>query len=162
MELVQDMNLGWNLGNSLDSCVADRDGDGILDDTPSESVDETLWGNSRTTPEIFTTLKNQGFNAVRIPVTWRDHLGDAPTYLIDEAWMNRVQEVVDYAYDLGMYVIIDLHHDGGDDTEFGAWIRKASTEKESVLEKYTAIWKQIAERFQDYSDYLIFESVNEN
>ncbi len=161
MELVKDMTLGWNLGNSLDVCVADRDGDGTIDNTPSGSVDETLWGNIRTTPEIFTSLKNQGFNAVRIPVTWRDHLGEAPDYLIDESWMNRVQEVVDYAYDQGMYVIIDLHHDGGDDTEFGAWIRKASTDKEAVLEKYTAIWRQIAERFQNYSDHLIFESVNE-
>lgn len=161
MELVNDMTLGWNLGNSLDVCIADRDGDGTIDNTPSGSVDETLWGNIKTTPEIFTTLKNQGFNAVRIPVTWRDHLGEAPSYLIDEAWMNRVQEVVDYAYNQGMYVIINLHHDGGDDTEFGAWIRKASTDKEAVLEKYKAIWKQIAERFQDYSDYLIFESVNE-
>lgn len=161
MELVNDITLGWNLGNSLDSCVADRDGDGKIDNTPSGKVDETLWGNIRTTPEIFSTLKNQGFNAVRIPVTWRDHLGEAPDYLIDEEWMNRVQEVVDYAYNQDMYVIINLHHDGGDDTDFGAWIRKASTEKETVLEKYKAIWKQIAERFQYYSDYLIFESVNE-
>lgn len=161
MELVKDMTLGWNLGNSLDSCLADRDGDGELDTYPSKTVDETLWGNIKTTPEIFTTLKNQGFNAVRIPVTWRDHLGEAPDYQIDEAWMNRVQEVVDYAYDQGMYVIINLHHDGGDDTEFGAWIRKASTDKKEVMEKYIAIWKQIAARFQDYSDYLIYESVNE-
>lgn len=161
MELIKDMTLGWNLGNSLDSCVADRDGDGFIDNPPSGSVDETLWGNIKTTPEIFTTLKNQGFNAVRIPVTWRDHLGEAPAYPIDKAWLDRVQEVVDYAYDQGMYVIINLHHDGGDDTEFGAWIRKAATDKKAVLEKYTAVWKQIAERFQDYSDYLIFESLNE-
>lgn len=162
MELVKDMTLGWNLGNSLDVCLADRDGDGVIDNTPVDgTIDETLWGNSKTTPEIFTTLKNQGFNAVRIPVTWRDHLGEAPDYTIDAAWMQRVQEVVDYAYEQGMYVIMDLHHDGGDDTEFGAWIRKASTEKEAVMEKYTAVWRQIAERFQDYSDYLIFESVNE-
>lgn len=161
MELVQDMTLGWNLGNSLDSCIADRDGDGNIDNPPSGDVDETLWGNIWTTPEIFTSLKNQGFNAVRIPVTWRDHLGEAPDYLINEAWMNRVQEVVDYAYDQDMYVIIDLHHDGGDDLNYGAWIRRASIEKKAILEKYTAIWNQIAERFQDYSDHLIFESVNE-
>lgn len=161
MELVKDMTLGWNLGNSLDSCIADRDGDGKLDTDPTKTADETLWGNIKTTPEIFTTLKNQGFNAVRIPVTWRDHLGEAPNYQIDETWMNRVQEVVNYAYDQGMYVIINLHHDGGDDTDFGAWIRKASTDKEEILKKYTAIWEQIATRFQDYSDYLIFESVNE-
>lgn len=161
MQLVQDMTLGWNLGDSLDSCAADRDGDGVKDVPEGSVVDETLWGNVRTTPEIFQTLKNQGFNAVRIPVTWRDHVTTGPSYTIDPAWMNRVQEVVDYAYDLGMYVIINLHHDGGDDSQFGAWIRNAENDKEGVMEEYLAIWQQIAERFQGYSDRLIFESMNE-
>lgn len=157
MELVKDMTLGWNLGNSLDCCIEDR----IPHDNPAKTVDETLWGNIKTTPEIFTTLKNQGINAVRIPITWRDHLGEEPDYQIDEDWMNRVQEVVDYAYNQGMYVIINLQHDGRYDTEFGAWIRMASTEKEKILNKYKALWKQIAARFQNYSDYLIYESLNE-
>lgn len=159
MELCKEMKLCWNLGNTLDVCNADRDSDGNIDEN-SEKVDETLWGNVMTTPEIFETLKDQGFNAVRIPITWRDHLSD--DYTIDEDWMNRVQEVVDYAYDQDMYVIINLHHDGGGDPEFGAWIREmAASDYDGWYAKYSAIWTQICDRFENYSDKLIFESMNE-
>lgn len=162
VQLVQEMGLGWNLGDTLDVCVADRDGDGEVNEEPVNGVvDETLWGNIRATKELFQTLKSQGINSVRIPVTWRDHMGEAPDYTIDKAWMDRVQEVVDYAYGLGMYVIINVHHDGGGDPDFGAWIRNASYDKENVLKRYQAVWKQIATRFQNYSDHLIFESMNE-
>lgn len=161
-ELVNEMAIGWNLGDTLDVCNADRDGDGQIDENAQE-VDETLWGNGKTTKELFTHLKEEGINAVRIPVTWRDHMGEAPDYTIDQKWMDRVQEVVDYAYDQSMYVIINIHHDGGGDPDFGAWIRNASdsSQKEEILSKYRAVWTQIADRFQDYSDYLIFESMNE-
>ncbi len=158
MELVEDIKLGWNLGNSLDVCNADRDGDGVANET-SETVDETLWGNVETTKEIFETLKADGFNAVRIPITWRDHLDENNN--IDSDWMNRVQEVVDYAYNLDMYVIINIHHDGGGDPDFGAWIRNASTDYDGVLTKYKTIWNQICERFENYDERLIFESMNE-
>ncbi|WP_124100347.1 glycoside hydrolase family 5 protein [Ruminococcus sp. Marseille-P6503] len=158
MELVKEMTLGWNLGNSLDVCNADRDGDGQIDEN-AEVVDETLWGNVKTTKEMFEALKEDGFNSVRIPVTWRDHLSD--DYTIDADWMDRVQEVVDYAYDLDMYVIINLHHDGGGDPQFGAWIRNASTDYDGVLAKYKTIWTQICERFENYDERLIFESMNE-
>lgn len=162
VQLVQEMGLGWNLGDTLDVCVADRDGDGEVNEEPVNGVvDETLWGNIRTTKALFQTLKSQGINSVRIPVTWRDHMGEAPNYTIDKAWMDRVQEVVDYAYSLGMYVIINVHHDGGGDPQFGAWIRDAAYNKETVLTRYQAVWKQIAMRFQNYSDHLIFESMNE-
>lgn len=159
-EIVHDMGLGWNLGNTLDVCNADRNGDGNVDEN-SEEVDETLWGNPKATKELFEALKDDGITAVRIPVTWRDHLGEAPDYEIDEDWMDRVQEIVDYARSCGMYVIINLHHDGGDDLEFGAWIKNADKDYDGVLEKYKAIWTQIADRFKDYSDYLVFESMNE-
>lgn len=158
LEFVEQMNLGWNLGDTLDVCNADRNGDGILDEN-STIVDETLWGNSMATKELFQTLKDDGIDSVRIPITWRDHLDENNT--IDEDWLNRVQEVVDYAYNLDMFVIINIHHDGGGDPNFGAWIRNASTNKESVLDKYVIIWNQIAERFKDYSQKLIFESMNE-
>ncbi|MBQ8296978.1 MAG: glycoside hydrolase family 5 protein [Ruminococcus sp.] len=162
-ELVSEMKLGWNLGDTLDVCAADRDGDGRVNETPAEGekVDETLWGNVKTTPELFAELKQDGINAVRIPVTWRDHLGEAPEYKIDEDWLKRVHEVVDYAINEDMYVIINVHHDGGGDPEFGAWIRNASSDYEEFEVKYTALWKQIAESFRDYSDKLIFESMNE-
>lgn len=159
-ELVKDMGFGWNLGDTLDVCNADRDGDGKLDES-SDIVDETLWGNPKATQELFNQLKSDGVKSVRIPVTWRDHMGDAPDYKVDEEWMNRVQEVVNYARNAGMYVIINIHHDGGGDPQFGAWICHASTDYDSFIEKYKALWSQIAERFKDYSDYLVFESMNE-
>ncbi len=158
MELVSEMGIGYNLGNSLDVCNADRDGDGEIDEN-SADVDETLWGNPVVTKELLEFVKESGFNSVRIPITWRDHVDE--DYNIDEEWMDRVQEIVDYAYDLGLYVIINVHHDGGGDPEFGAWIRNASTDYDGVLEKYLAIWQQICDRFEDYGDRLIFESMNE-
>lgn len=164
MDLVKDMTLGYNLGDTLDVCQADRDGDGEVNEhvEEGEKVDETLWGNPKATKELFETIKADGFNAVRIPVTWRDHMGRAPEYKIDEDWMKRVKEVVDYAYDLDMYVIINLHHDGGGDPEFGAWIRtQAMEDYDKFYERYSAVWNQIADTFKDYDERLIFESMNE-
>lgn len=162
MELVSEMKIGWNLGNCLDVCAADRDGDGVINEAPENGkVDETLWGNARATPELFDIMKSEGVNAVRIPVTWRDHLGEAPDYKIDEDWLDRVQEVADYAISRDMYAIINIHHDGGDDEKFGAWVRTASKDYDKFNEKYTALWEQICERFKDYPDKLIFESANE-
>ncbi len=161
MELVKDMGLGWNLGDTLDVCAADRDGDGRVNETPAkgEKVDETLWGNPKATKELFESLKADGIKSVRIPITWRDHIDEKNN--IDKEWMDRVQEVVDYAYDTGLYVIINIHHDGGGDPKFGAWICTATSDYKAFSEKYTSVWKQICERFKDYSDYLIFESMNE-
>lgn len=161
-QLVEDMTFGWNLGNTLDVCQADRDGDGKINEhvEAGEKVDETLWGNPKATQELFTSLKKNGVNAVRIPVTWRDHMDSNGN--IDREWMDRVQQVVDYAYSQGMYVIINVHHDGGGDPKFGAWIiEESQKDYNTFLKKYKNIWKQIAERFKNYSDYLIFESMNE-
>lgn len=161
-QLVEDMTFGWNLGNTLDVCQADRDGDGKINEhvEAGKKVDETLWGNPKATKELFTSLKKNGVNAVRIPVTWRDHMDSNGN--IDREWMDRVQQVVDYAYSQGMYVIINVHHDGGGDPKFGAWIiEESQKDYNTFLKKYKNIWKQIAERFKNYSDYLIFESMNE-
>ena len=161
-QLVEDMTFGWNLGNTLDVCQADRDGDGKINEhvEAGEKVDETLWGNPKATKELFTSLKKNGVNAVRIPVTWRDHMDSDGN--IDREWMDRVQQVVDYAYSQGMYVIINVHHDGGSDPKFGAWIiEESQKDYNTFLKKYKNVWKQIAERFKNYSDYLIFESMNE-
>lgn len=161
-QLVEDMTFGWNLGNTLDVCQADRDGDGKINEhvEAGEKVDETLWGNPKATKDLFTSLKKNGVNAVRIPVTWRDHMDSDGN--IDREWMDRVQQVVDYAYSQGMYVIINVHHDGGGDPKFGAWIiEESQKDYNTFLKKYKNIWKQIAERFKNYSDYLIFESMNE-
>lgn len=161
-QLVEDMTFGWNLGNTLDVCQADRDGDGKINEhvEAGEKVDETLWGNPKATKDLFTSLKKNGVNAVRIPVTWRDHMDSNGN--IDREWMYRVQQVVDYAYSQGMYVIINVHHDGGGDPKFGAWIiEESQNDYNTFLKKYQNVWKQIAERFKNYSDYLIFESMNE-
>lgn len=161
-QLVEDMTFGWNLGNTLDVCQADRDGDGKINEhvEAGEKVDETLWGNPKATKDLFTSLKKNGVNVVRIPVTWRDHMDSDGN--IDREWMDRVQQVVDYAYSQGMYVIINVHHDGGGDPKFGAWIiEESQNDYNTFLKKYKNVWKQIAERFKNYSDYLIFESMNE-
>ena len=162
MELVKDMGLGWNLGNTLDVCQADRDGDGIVNEhvAEGEKVDETLWGNPFATRELFTALKEDGISSVRIPVTWRDHIDEKGN--IDKDWLDRVQEVVDYAYSQDMYVILNVHHDGGGDPNFGAWIIEgAKNDKEATIEKFKNLWTQIAKRFENYGDKLVFESMNE-
>ncbi len=160
-ELVSSMRIGWNLGNTLDVCQADRDGDGRVNEyvEEGEKVDETLWGNPLATQELFNALLEDGVNAVRLPVTWRDHIDEAGN--IDKEWLDRVQQVVDYAYDIGMYVIINIHHDGGGDPNFGAWICHAATDYENTLSRYKTLWTQIAERFKNYDERLIFESMNE-
>lgn len=160
-ELVSGIKIGWNLGDTLDVCQADRDGDGRVNEhvEEGEEVDETLWGNPKATKELFQALWDSGVNAVRIPVTWRDHIDEAGN--VSESWMNRVREVVDYAYDLGMVVILNIHHDGGGDPNFGAWICHAATDYEGTLSRYKTLWGQIAECFQNYGERLIFESMNE-
>lgn len=160
-QLVKTIRIGWNLGNSLDACIADLNRDWRVDVKPAdgETVDETLWGNPTVTRELFKSLTDSGVNAVRIPISWRDHIDEDGA--INSEWLNRVQQVVNFAYNCGMYVIINIQHDGAPDTQFGAWIRNASTDRDAVLAKYKFIWTQIAERFQNYNERLIFESMNE-
>ncbi len=162
-QVVEDMRIGWNLGDTLDVCAADRDGDGRVNEAPAEGeeVDETLWGNPAATQELFTALKEDGVNAVRIPVTWRDHVSDDGNWTISESWMERVHEVVDYALSEEMYVIINLHHDGGGDPKFGAWIRTDYDGFAEVQARYISMWEQISESFKEYDHHLIFESMNE-
>lgn len=162
MELVKDMGIGWNLGDTLDVCQADRDGDGKVNEHvgEGEKVDETLWGNPKATMELFSALKEDGIKSVRLPVTWRDHMdGDGN---VDAEWMSRVHEVVDYVVSQDMYAIVNVHHDGGGDPAFGAWIIEgAVNDKETALAKYKNLWTQIAEEFKDYGDKLVLESMNE-
>lgn len=140
-ELVADMKMGWNLGNTLDS----------VGGTALQS--ERAWGNPTTTQEMIDEVLAQGFNVIRIPVTWEGHFGDGPDYAIHEIWMNRIQEVVDYAYDKGAYVILNMHHED--------WHFPSEENKEEASEMITALWTQIAECFKDYDEHLIFEGLNE-
>lgn len=160
-ELVNSIRVGWNLGNTFDVCQTDRDGDGKLDEHAEDGaeVDETLWGNPDVTRELFKSLTDDGVNAVRIPVTWRDHIDEFGN--IDASWLNRVQQVVDYAYNCGLYVIINVHHDGADDREYGAWLWEAAESYDYILSRYCRIWAQLSDRFKNYNERIIFESLNE-
>lgn len=136
-ELVAEMKTGWNLGNTLDA----NDG-------------ETSWGNPVTTHEMIDAVKAAGFNLIRIPTTWEKHFIEGDDYKIDEEWMKRVKEIVNYAFDNEMYVILNCHHE----TE---WIKPTMAEVDSVLPKFKAMWAQIAENFKEYGDHLLFEGLNE-
>src|SRR5699024_1327302 len=111
------------------------------------------WGNPVTTPEMIEKVKEGGFNIIRIPVTWNEHIGDAPHYHINEDWLNRVQGVVDYAYDLDLYVILNLHHE--------EWHFPSNDHLDQAKIILVKVWEQIAERFKDYNERLIFEAMNE-
>lgn len=148
--MAKKLGLGWCLGNQMDS-----HSDGVSG--------ETLWGNEKATQELFNSLKSKGFSSVRIPVTWMGHIGDAPEYKVEDAWMNRVRELVDYAHKAGLNVIINVHHDGADNNN---WlnVKKASvssSDYEAITAKFSALWVQIAAAFATYGDFLIFEPFNE-
>jgi len=143
-ELIAGMGAGWSLGNTLD---ATRSGPG----TPIQF--ETAWGNPATTPEMIKLVADTGFRTLRVPVTWDRHIGPAPGYEIDAAWMDRVQEVVDYGIDSGLYVILNLHHE--------EWHFPSYANSKAAEAKLAAVWGQIAGRFGGYSEKLIFETMNE-
>lgn len=148
--MAEQLGLGWNLGNQLDA-------------HNSGNPDETCWGNPKTTQALFDKLVVAGFSSVRIPVTWINKIGAAPDYTIDQAWMDRVAEVVGYAERAGLKAIINLHHDGADSAY---WLdiknaAKSEAKNTQVKEQLAAVWTQIAERFKDKGSFLIFESMNE-
>ncbi len=117
---------------------------------------EELWGNPPVARELISEVKKAGFNAIRIPVTWYNHM-DKSSGKIDPAWMNRVKTVVDYAMDEGFYTIINVHHDTGEK----GWLHAGGANYEENKELFVSIWKQICEIFRDYSDKLMFEGYNE-
>ncbi len=145
MAFLRRMGTGWNLGNTLEA---------YIDGQRRGVNDETSWGNPRTTPELFQAIADAGFGFVRIPVSWHTHV-DADLN-VDEAWMDRVQEVVDWALDAGLIVIINIHHDNAP-----AWYFPDSEHLDASLTYVTRIWAQIAERFADYDERLVFEGLNE-
>lgn len=140
LEFVKNIKIGMNIGNTLDAIS----GNGLSS--------ETSWGNPKITEDLIKTIKKAGFNTVRIPVSWGNHTDSSNK--IDKAWMDRVQQVVDYAIDNDMYVILNTHHEG-------SWLIPSSEKEKAVTKKYTAIWEQICERFKNYDEHLIFEGMNE-
>ena len=147
--ILEDMGLGWNLGNSLDA----TGGSGL--DT------ETSWSNPKTTQALIDKVKSLGFNTVRVPVSWGKHVsGD--NYTIDSAWLARVKEVVDYCYKNDMYVILNIHHDTkSSESASGAGYYPRSSAYSSSEKFVTSVWSQAAEYFKDYDYHLIFETLNE-
>ena len=147
--ILEDMGLGWNLGNSLDA----TGGSGL--DT------ETSWSNPKTTQALIDKVKSLGFNTVRVPVSWGKHVsGD--NYTIDSAWLARVKEVVDYCYKNDMYVILNIHHDTkSSESASGAGYYPRSSAYSSSEEFVKSVWSQMAEYFKDYDYHLIFETLNE-
>ncbi|MET8255501.1 cellulase family glycosylhydrolase [Micromonospora sp. NPDC005197] len=135
---VAAMQPGWNVGNTLDAIP-----------------DETAWGNPLITQAMLHEVRAQGYNSIRIPITWSNHHGPAPTYTIDPVWLSRVQQVVDWSLAEGLYVMINLHHDSWQ------WINGYPGDRTNVMNRYTALWTQIATRFRDHSSKLVFENINE-
>ncbi|GAA2660402.1 hypothetical protein GCM10010428_05360 [Actinosynnema pretiosum subsp. pretiosum] len=139
MATVAAMQPGWNLGNSLDATGSD----------------ETSWGNPRITEALLDNVRSQGFNSIRIPVTWGQHQGSGPNYTIEPAYLSRVKEVVGWALADGFYVLLNVHHDSWQ------WINTMPTDRANVLARYNATWTQLASAFKDSSAKLLLESVNE-
>lgn len=171
-EAVSNMRLGWNLGNTLDSNSGDIDNMWIekwSKRTPSDY--ETAWGQPVTKPELFKLFKDAGFNAIRVPVTWYPHMeakisdlkwnptADPIGTKIQEDWMKRVHEIVDYIISQDMYCIINIHHDTGASNT--CWLRAGEKEYAEQKDRFEAVWTQIAEEFKDYDGHLLFEGYNE-
>jgi len=146
-QIVAAMGAGWNLGNQLEANI---------NGTPSE----TAWGNPTITLGLIQKVKAAGFKTIRIPVSYLDKIGSAPNYSIDAAWLGRIKEVVDYAYNEGLYVIINIHGDGYHSIP-GAWLLVDSSNQTTIRGKYQKVWEQIANTFINYDERLIFESMNE-
>lgn len=149
VKFSQNLMPGWNLGNQLE---ANSGG------TPSE----TAWGNPTITEKLIKQVKAQGFKSIRIPVSYLSKIGAGPNYTIDSKWLDRVQEVVDMCIDNGLYAIINVHGDGYYSVK-GGWLLcgEPASEQKTIKAKYKKVWEQIAKRFKNYDDHLVFESMNE-
>ena len=154
-QAVKNMGIGTNFGNCTDVVA-------MWMNMNSNSVTdfEKAWGQEPTTKPMVDFLKKNGFNSVRIPVTWFQHMKADGT--VDEAWMNRIQEIVDYVIDNGMYCILNIHHDtGADSDDVKHWIKADEANYKENKEKFEYLWTQIATRFQNYDQHLVFEGYNE-
>ena len=183
-EAVQNMGVGWNLGNTLESNSGDVNNMWIEASTQRRPTNyENAWGQTDATQELIHMFKEAGFNAIRVPVTWYPHMGNftstlsgtywnkdawlqSTDYAVDPVWMARVKEVVGYVIDEGMYCILNVHHDTGSaTTEEGAltaaWLRAEWDTYGAVKDRYCALWKQIATEFESFGPQLLFESFNE-
>lgn len=184
-EAVRNMRIGWNLGNTLDSNSGDSLWMWVEANKNRTWKDyEQAWGQKVTKPELFKMLKEAGFNAVRVPVTWYPHMEatfssvkgytdangkwtyspwlpseDGIGTKIQADWMKRVHEIVDYIVGQGMYCILNVHHDTG--AANTAWLIADEAVYAQQRDRFEAVWRQIAEEFRDYDEHLLFEGYNE-
>ncbi|GKQ41301.1 cellulase [Streptomyces sp. A012304] len=146
-QIVADMGAGWNLGNQLEA-------------TTNGYPSETAWGQPTVTQALIDKVRAAGFKTIRIPVSYLGYIGPGPSYTINTAWLNRVQEVVNYAYNRGLHVMINMHGDGYKNVS-GSWLICDSSSQTTIKAKYEKAWQQIANRFKNYDQRLILESMNE-
>ena len=152
-DAVKNMGVGWNLGNTLDANDATKT-------WTTTAQHETCWGQPVTKPELLKMMKEAGFSTIRVPVTWYQEMDKDGK--VNDAWMNRVKEVVDYVIDNGMYCILNVHHDtGADEGSYKSWIKASTSNYNTNKTKYEGLWRQIAEKFKDYDQHLLFEAYNE-
>ncbi len=149
--IVEKMGAGINIGNALDSC----DWNNKFYMNANTETYETTWGNSKITPEMFHAVRTAGFSTVRIPVTWMNHIDIDGN--VDPAWLDRVGTVVDEALNEDLYVIVDVHHDTGND----GWIRASDNNYSENKERVRNMVSQIASYFKDSDEKLILEGFNE-
>lgn len=166
-KILAKLKLGFNLGNHFDAFYNYQGaGDKFL------WPDETCWGNAKCTQATFTGLYNAGFRSVRIPITWLKTIGPAPDYKIDETWMKRIKEVVGFAKNAGLQVIINTHHDedhyltSTGNCGYHRWLNIIDATKDEAVntqikEEVKVFWTNVANEFKNEGDYLIFESFNE-
>lgn len=147
LNFTKNLRVGWNLGNTFDAINATN--------ISNELDYEMAWSGIKTTKQMIDTLKQKGFNAIRIPVSWHNHVSGSD-YKISDAWLNRVQEVVNYCIDDGLYVILNIHHDTDK-----AYCFPSSAYMQNSKKFVTSIWSQLAKRFANYDNHLIYESLNE-
>lgn len=146
-QIVEAMGPGRNLGNQLES---------VTDNVP----EETNWGNPVITEKLIQSVKAAGFKSIRIPVSYFAKIDDDKDYTIDSKWLDRVQEVVDYCIKNDLYAVINIHGDGYNTID-GSWLLCNGKNQTEIKKKYKKVWKQIAERFKNYDEHLLFESMNE-
>ncbi|OUM60103.1 glycoside hydrolase family 5 protein, partial [Piromyces sp. E2] len=144
-QLIKEMGIGWNLGNTLDSF-------GSWINSNSIEAYETAWGNPVTTESMIKAIKSYGFNSVRIPVAWSNLMSQ--NYVINSQLLKRVEEVVNYVVKNNMYAIINIHRDND-------WFENFVTSESESFKKYESIWNQVSQYFQKFDEHLIFESLNE-
>ncbi|MCR9252159.1 MAG: glycoside hydrolase family 5 protein [bacterium] len=137
-DLVAEMGVGWNLGNSFDVT----------------SKDKTLWGNPLPSKDIIDDVREMGFTTIRIPVTWGYDQNETDPYTIDPNYLIRVRNVVNYAFQNGMHVIINVHHDND-------WVVPSASNAAETEARLGSLWTQVSEYFIEYNDSLIFETLNE-